>query len=774
MTQHNPKLSKQKVVYPIPDIEDFIDAAMTLPDQAQAIKVVEEQAGLVFDMATHDEITQLETDISDTQDAYELSQKTLGEQHRQLSLTTPTVKAAAILKTQSDQITHSPLVKTKDMAVALLSLLLGCVVVIMGGSNVYSIIIASGTPVFLESPHLAIMLSGLLPIGSIALKFFAHYLPHDKAKKRYTITVYLLSALSLLAWVILFGITFKSAGSGIDWDSFDTQNMSGTKDELFTVVQLLAELLVGATLFMVAGDIFSMYSPTTLLPNPVYEEHRQNLNSLQVDHTKLADSYKNKQGRIGSLKAARKAYINTQLALYMRKAACLHGASLPKPNSQKENKMMKGLLVKTLFGIILLTGSSPEVYAKQMIMGISPVLEQKTSKEQTKSILQFLTRKVQPGEEVLIFDAWNIQSLGTFAVPDKALYNSEKAKLQANRALVSRLMSMGKDDHLLVKQTVKGAIKMPQFLEFVSLNYGPIEDMDILIFGSPIYTDLKTPQMSMTGGKIAGDGHFKSLPSDTPFSIIGKERLLENTRIHLFIPDKNWAMSEHYAYWVKRMWTLFIEGQGGALSSFTSDAQTFWRRAEMSAGALPHDFKITDSSKMETLVVAKKSDQTHSIYERKLSNKRVSKDILRMAKQVEIGISWDCKNCDLDLYVKPHQSAQVLYFGSPTSPEGVFHRDFVQSPKTDGGFETITFQVPVDLSNTLIAINWYGGNSQRRRIRSLQGEIRLAIGQETYALPFNIQARQGNQGLGRELTLKTRKAANSHWLIISPKDILKL
>ena len=118
----------------------------------------------------------------------------------------------------------------------------------------------SGTPLFLDDPRLAIMLSGLLPIGSIALKFFSATIQNDKFKKRYTMLLYGASAISLLAWVVLFGMTFGSAASGFDWDSLGNDSDS-SKGSAFTVVQLLAEMLISATLFQVAGDIWATARP---------------------------------------------------------------------------------------------------------------------------------------------------------------------------------------------------------------------------------------------------------------------------------------------------------------------------------------------------------------------------------------------------------------------------------------------------------------------------------------------------------------------------------
>lgn len=773
MTKNETTITLRDVVYQIPNIEDFINAVMTIPDQTQAAGLVEEQAGLIFDMATAGELGQIENDIDDAQEPFNQSKLAIAEQQKQLTVTTPTIKAAAYLNTTrptQDSAARMSLGQIKDILVGATGILLGCAVVGMGASNVYAIIMASGTPAFLDNPKLAIMLSGLLPIGSVALKFFSNYLPSDRAKKRYTMTMYGLSAISLIAWVVLFGMTFQSAGSGIDWDSFGAASNSGMKGEFFTVVQLLAELFVGATLFIVAGDIFSMYSPTTLLANPAYEERKQNLESMRTAHNKIADNFKQKQARFEVLRAARKAYINTQLAAYMRLSARLNGSDDVSLKQNKESKTMKNLLLKTLLIGAVLTGLSGQAQAKNFYIGLSPVLSHEAAARQTKEVLQFLTRNVQAGEQAVLFDAWDVRTIGTFSVPESAAYSSEKAKLQFNRALVGRLMDMSRADSPMLSSAVTGAVKLPQFLEFLGQNYAPLEDADILVLGSPIYVDLQSPQMSMTGGKFAGDGHFSAPPADTPFSVVGKENLLKGARVHVYIPDQGWAVNDSYAYMVKRMWTLFIEGQGGVLSSFTDDPQTFWQRAGSSATALPHTFKREETSKLETLVIEQKESSIKPIYERDLTTLPPSPETLRMAENVEIGISWTCQSCDIDLYVRPYNRAQVLYFGQTQSNEGLYHKDFIRSPVSQGGFETVSFTVPVDLRDTLVAINWFRGAAPE----GVSGEVRLAIGDKTYGLPFQIKAADGNAALGRDETLQSGQPANDRWLVINPKTILGL
>jgi hypothetical protein len=213
------------------------------------------------------------------------------------------------------------------------------------------------------------------------------------------------------------------------------------------------------------------------------------------------------------------------------------------------------------------------------------------------------------------------------------------------------------------------------------------------------------------------------------------------------------------------------EGYGSKLSTFTGDLTTLWRRAATGALPAPHGFQREYPEKIETiqLINLKQDSDRISIYERELTKTPPSKQALRQAQNVEIGISWSCEGCDIDLYVRPHHGADILSFSNRRTKEGHYHKDFTKSPKTEGGYETVTLTSTVDLHDTLIAINWYSGQSAS----GVKGEIRLAIGDKTYGLPFEFSGKAGNRGAGKEKTVETRRPVNANWLVIDPtKGIL--
>lgn len=159
-----------------------------------------------------------------------------------------------------------------------------------------------------------------------------------------------------------------------------------------------------------------------------------------------------------------------------------------------------------------------------------------------------------------------------------------------------------------------------------------------------------------------------------------------------------------------------------------------------------------------------------SIYDREIEGAPASNAETRHAGDVQIGIRWDCVNCDLDLYACPHPQAEVIYFGAMETQAGRLFKDYRQSPSISNGFETVSFHAPIDLDKLDLAVNFYGGAATSR----VNGEIRIAIGAKTWARRFTFDVASGNGGGGVETLFKLDHAPNAHWLKVNPLAVIGL
>ena len=242
----------------------------------------------------------------------------IAQQQKRVDHTDTMIAKRDVVKQDCPDMRERGLRKSLDYGLGAFCFCMAIAVLCIGAGNVYAIIMASGTPVFLEEPALARSLSAILPIGAFALEFFKRHLISDTAKRRYTKGVYILCALLLITWIILFAIVFGAASDqSIDLDAM--MNGESEADPLgraFTVIQLLAELFVGAALFMTGGDLFGKHMHSIQIANPDYTRAKALLDSMKADDSKEAKLEQQAQSWVNAIENGEQLYIADQIATY--------------------------------------------------------------------------------------------------------------------------------------------------------------------------------------------------------------------------------------------------------------------------------------------------------------------------------------------------------------------------------------------------------------------------------------------------------------------------
>jgi hypothetical protein len=150
-------------------------------------------------------------------------------------------------------------------------------------------------------------------------------------------------------------------------------------------------------------------------------------------------------------------------------------------------------------------------------------------------------------------------------------------------------------------------------------------------------------------------------------------------------------------------------------------------------------YEPSGSDKVEMVQVVAPFQETLPIHERRLASHPASADTVRMATNVEVGITWNCGGCDVDLHVTPAPRAETLYFGRKFTDQGQFHKDFTSGRALANGLERVTLYGPLDLSKMRIEIKHFSGFAPT----GIDGELRIAIGGETYGRPFRLEPKLG-------------------------------
>ncbi len=429
---------------------------------------------------------------------------------------------------------------------------------------------------------------------------------------------------------------------------------------------------------------------------------------------------------------------------------------------------IKILLLTLLISLHL---SCMSVWAKEIIIGLSPFYSAPESKQQIKTVLGFLAQEISPGNSARFYDAYHLKSLGRFVVPEKKIYRHPKARLTANKKLIAALMQFAKnakEPYGSLEPSIIGAVRLPQFLRVVAQQTLE-QDTNILILGDPLYDDPKDREFSMAAGLSPNDGHLQASRRDSPFGLKEVGKPLKGARVHYVFGNEDWAITDAHKFHVRRFWSLFVSRQGGVLASVNGDLPGTLEQMRSRSVGSAQTYSLQPINKLEMIRFRPPELISRlSLHERPLSARRMSAERIQHAKGVEVGISWNCAECDLDVYARPRKSAKPIFFHNTKTPDGIYWKDFTSSPKQSHGLERIAFNGVVDLRELLLAVNFYSGNSKS----GVRGEIRLAVDQNTYALPFLISAKTGNAGVGVHQMLRTGKAPSSQWLVIDPLSII--
>jgi len=313
---------------------------------------------------------------------------------------------------------------------------------------------------------------------------------------------------------------------------------------------------------------------------------------------------------------------------------------------------------------------------------------------------------------------------------------------------------------------VEQAVLLPQLLHHVAQLPEKGQEMNVIVFGSPFYDDARSPAFSMKDGQIPSDGHFRHSRIDTPYGI-DDPKALHNIRVHLGYKDNSVFMTDQHRNRMQRFWSLYLSQNAATLIRFTADIPMLLQNLNGAAPA--QSYAPSDTDKLE-MIQLRPSEVSQTIYERALSQVALTPAQISRATQVEIGITWDCQACDLDLYARPHPQAAILFFGNTATPEGMHLKDYRNAPENHTGFETIVFNDTVNLHDLAIVINHYSGATDQ----VINGTIRLAAHGHVYVRPFTLTAGEGNGAINIKNILASGTPRYEGSVVVDPLSLVSI
>ncbi|MEM9388080.1 MAG: hypothetical protein AAGA68_23695 [Pseudomonadota bacterium] len=429
-----------------------------------------------------------------------------------------------------------------------------------------------------------------------------------------------------------------------------------------------------------------------------------------------------------------------------------------------------------LFGLLWFI-VAPSCAARETAVGISPYQEPIQVRQVITTTLQHFVAQ-EPGDTTTFIDAWSNQTIAIFTIPEGRAYASPKARLTYNGQAVAALMRFAdaaRPPSGASEPALLGAIRLPQFLSHVQDTNTADAPLEMIVFGSPFYDDRADAAVSMATGLVPSDGHINSSRADTPFGTKNTAPRSQPMRLHWALdPSAQWN-SDRHRFFVQRFWTLYVEARGMSLASFNTDRTALLRRASKGANAPAHGYVLEEGEKRE-MIRLRPADIPQRLYDAEPTTTPPRADMIGAATNVEVGLTWDCARCDLDIYARPHRQAQVLYYGQSITPEGHHWKDHVRAPRGGrengpaNGYETIGFTGTVDLHQLEIAISFYSGTA----LAGVQAELRLSANGQTWSYPFRLDARRGKKGEGVAEAFASGVTTAPHLAIIDPLAVMGL
>ncbi|NHK29386.1 hypothetical protein FF098_015835 [Parvularcula flava] len=265
-----------------------------------------------------DLLRQAEMDCADIDKRVAHSEKCLSQAERKLSETSRFIKRVANSGTalsNGNLFTGTKLRdwQMQDKVTAGICAAMAVILMIMGMVNATSLMLNSAVTVFLDHPWMAMVMSFLVPASSLAVKFVYDFFDTDRLRKLYAWGVYGIAFAMLLGWIILFSGTYGGLTGDIDWGSLG-ETGRGSKGSLLTAVQLFAEVMAGAALFLVVSTVASKYSADSYYANPEWDDARKAKVDCEETHKALIEEQKKAHGFRDELHAARFVFIERSAA----------------------------------------------------------------------------------------------------------------------------------------------------------------------------------------------------------------------------------------------------------------------------------------------------------------------------------------------------------------------------------------------------------------------------------------------------------------------------
>ncbi|MBX3746466.1 MAG: hypothetical protein KF833_14255 [Verrucomicrobiae bacterium] len=385
--------------------------------------------------------------------------------------------------------------------------------------------------------------------------------------------------------------------------------------------------------------------------------------------------------------------------------------------------------------------------AAWQVIGISPFLDRADKDAVYRQVVGFALEGVPPGGVLRLIDAYRVRTIAVMEVPNTRASMSAKARAVRFQGELRTLKAFLAEEAPMPRVAGvagTGAVRLPQFLEFVAADRGDRERAGrVLVLGNPLYLDEREPAFAMADGLYPTDGHLVATRERSVFGRAESGDPLREVTVHMAYFGTPWRDGVHEDR-VRRFWRLYVAGRGGRWGLCAGDLPAVFaafRREDAAGDDVSLEEALDDSRTVVAMRRGRREVMAVDWLMRDLGPAGSAGAPVSVLGPMKIGIRWH-GDVDLDLYARPDAEGTTLSFSEPRSGAGYHYKDHRSSP--DREYEFIEFEVPVDVRRVEAAVNFYSGEVGE----GLTGEARIEFEGRVYSAPFTIPARAGNRGRG--------------------------
>lgn len=394
--------------------------------------------------------------------------------------------------------------------------------------------------------------------------------------------------------------------------------------------------------------------------------------------------------------------------------------------------------------MIFLALGSTNAHASRIVEArIFPTSNEQIFKKIETSLGQIFLN-LQQGDTLIVSNAKTLEVGAVLEIPRKKAASNPKFRIRLMRKNLSQMKQFVKT---LKTTEGSGSLDIPMILDDVRQRKQqyPDSEMDVLLFGNPIY---KNADFSLES-HFPSDGMLKADLVDSPFSILGKNQALSGVQIHVIYPSEVFKNNFHKEKTL-RFYGLMIQLQQGQLITTSSDVGS-WKRIAMEISPKTYVFNESDGKAEYHSAIRKRpkifqenneDNQTRQSSQSSGSGQTHSKNPSRQMERnqggqtsasasnssstgkqtnttntfvpsstigkLEIGIIWHQKQKTQDLDIWLRNQNKWISYKYPRSEGCIHEKDYTSNAKNY--WETISCQTPLDLRKLTTLVHLFSLN----------------------------------------------------------------